>query len=120
MNSGQAVSSHQGSQQGPSHQCSPQLSASQLSASQMRRQHMASSLVGLNHSLMAMQAAKRMRNSKQKRKIGHVVCHHLRMMLKADEPVSISSNSSMAALPESLLHQQPIKDADKQQFTLSL
>ena len=106
MNLGQAVSSHRGS--------------SQASASQARRQHMASSLVGLNHSLMAMQAAKRMRNSKQKRKIGHVVCHHLRMMLKADEPVRISSNSSIPELPESLLHQQPIKGADKQQFTLSL
>jgi hypothetical protein len=120
MNLGQAVSSHRGSHQGPSHQRSSQLSASQVSASQARRQHMASSLVGLNHSLMAMQAAKRMRNSKQKRKIGHVVCHHLRMMLKADEPVRISSNSSMPALPGPLLHQQPIKDADKQQFTLSL
>jgi hypothetical protein len=81
---------------------------------------MASSLVGLNHSMMAMQAAKRMRNSKQKRKTGRVVCHHLRMMLKADEPVSISSASSMPVLPKSLLHQQNIKDADKQQFTLGL
>jgi len=100
MNSGQAVSSHQG-------------------ASQVSRQQMASSLAGLNHSMMAMQAAKRMRNSKQKRKTGRVVCHHLRMMLKADEPVSISSASSMPALPESLL-QKTVKGADKQQFTLGL
>jgi hypothetical protein len=120
MNLGQAVSSHRGSHQGPSYQRSSLVSASPVSSSQARRQHMASSLVGLNHSLMAMQAAKRMRNSKQKRKIGHVVCHHLRMMLKADEPVRTSSNSSMPALPEPLLHQQPIEDADKQQFTLSL
>jgi hypothetical protein len=111
MNSGQAVSSHRGS---------PQVSASQVSASQASRQHMDSSLVGLNHSMMAMQAAKRMRNSKQKRKTGHVVCHHLRMMLKADDPVRISPASSMPALSESLLHQQTIKDADKQQFTLGL
>lgn len=105
MNSGQAVSSHQG--------------ATQLGASQVSRQQMASSLVGLNHSMMAMQAAKRMRNSKQKRKTGRVVCHHLRMMLKADEPVSTSSASSMPALPESLL-QKTVKDAGKQQFTLGL
>jgi hypothetical protein len=120
MNLGQAVSSYRDSHQSPSHQRSSLVNASQVSASQARRQHMASSLVGLNHSLMAMQAAKRMRNSKQKRKVGHVVCHHLRMMLKADEPVRISSNSSMPVLPELLLHQQPVNDVDKQQFTLSL
>jgi hypothetical protein len=111
MNSGQAVSSHLDSLQ---------VNALQVSASQACRQHMASSLVGLNHSMMAMQAAKRMRNSKQKRKTGRVVCHHLRMMLKADEPVSISLASSMPVLPKSLLHQQNIRDADKQQFTLGL
>lgn len=35
----------------------------------------------INHSTLAMQAAKRMRRVKQKRKNGHVICHHLKKML---------------------------------------
>jgi len=46
---------------------------------------------GMDHSKMAMQAAKRMRRSKQKQKTGRVVCHHLRMMLVTDQPVARSS-----------------------------
>jgi hypothetical protein len=36
------------------------------------------------HSELAMQAAKRMRSTRQKRKTGQQVCHHLRMMLASD------------------------------------
>ena len=46
---------------------------------------------GMDHSELAMQAAKRMRRSKQKQKTGRVVCHHLRMMLVTDRPVARSS-----------------------------
>ena len=45
------------------------------------------SSLGLCHSEMAMHAAKKMRRSKQKQKTGRDVCHHLRMMLAANEPV---------------------------------
>jgi len=41
---------------------------------------------GMDHSKMAMRAAKRMRRSKQKQKTGRVVCHHLRMMLVMEQP----------------------------------
>ena len=33
------------------------------------------------HSALAMEAARKMRRTRQKRKTGQVVCHHLRMML---------------------------------------
>ena len=36
------------------------------------------------HSELAMQAARKMRNSKQKQKTGQMVCHHLRMMLTSE------------------------------------
>lgn len=36
------------------------------------------------HSERAMAAARRMRRTKQKRKTGHIVCHHLRMMLTSE------------------------------------
>ena len=36
------------------------------------------------HSALAMQAARKMRNSKQKQKTGQIVCHHLRMMLTSE------------------------------------
>lgn len=45
---------------------------------------------GMDHSEMAMQAAKLMRHSKQKQKTGRVVCHHLRMMLVTDQLVARS------------------------------
>jgi len=37
------------------------------------------------HSLLAMEAARKMRRTRQKRKTGQEVCHHLKMMLA--EPV---------------------------------
>ena len=40
-----------------------------------------SAINGEYHSQLAMHAAKRMRRSKQKLKVGQEVCHHLRMML---------------------------------------
>ena len=43
---------------------------------------------GMDHSAMAMRAAKRMSRSKQKQKTGRVVCHHLRMMLVSGEAVA--------------------------------
>lgn len=43
--------------------------------------------IGLCHSEMAMHAAKKMRRSRQKLKTGRVVCHHLRMMLAANEAI---------------------------------
>lgn len=36
------------------------------------------------HCEQAMAAAKKMRSTKQKRKTGQMVCHHLRMMLNAE------------------------------------
>ncbi len=38
----------------------------------------------LYHSELAMQAAKKMRQTNQKRKTGHLVCQHLQMMLEND------------------------------------
>ena len=43
---------------------------------------------GMDHSEMAMRAAKRMSRSKEKQKTGRVVCHHLRMMLVTEESVT--------------------------------
>ena len=37
--------------------------------------------IKINHSTLAMQAAKRMGRVTQKRKNGHVICHHLKKML---------------------------------------
>ncbi len=45
-------------------------------------------LVEVDHSAMAMQAAKQMRRSRQKQKTGRVICHHLRMMLATETPVA--------------------------------
>ncbi len=36
----------------------------------------------LHHAELAMQAAKKMRRTSQKRKTGHLVCQHLQMMLE--------------------------------------
>ena len=38
-----------------------------------------------SHSEKAMRLAKKMRRTRQKEKTGHVICHHLRMML-TEEP----------------------------------
>ena len=54
------------------------------------------------HSVLAMEAARKMRRSKQKLKIGQEVCHHLRMMLASD-PVpreSDSINQASSAEPQ--------------------
>ncbi len=40
--------------------------------------------VAIKHSEMAMRAARAMRRSKQKKRTGRAVCHHLRMMLAAN------------------------------------
>ena len=37
----------------------------------------------INHPVLAMRAARRMRKVKQKRKNSRVICHHLKMMLEA-------------------------------------
>ena len=68
----------------------------QIETAQADRQKLLSQAIGLNHSAMAMKAAKQMRRSKQKQKTGRVVCHHLRMMLAADVsiPTSESNNDS--------------------------
>ncbi len=36
------------------------------------------------HSVLAMEAARKMRRSRQKRRTGQEVCHHLKMMLASD------------------------------------
>ena len=38
------------------------------------------------HSLLAMEAARKMRRTRQKRKTGQEVCHHLKMMLAEPLP----------------------------------
>ena len=45
--------------------------------------------VEVDHSAMAMQAARQMRRSRQKQKTGRVICHHLRMMLATEAPVTV-------------------------------
>ena len=57
------------------------------------------STIGLCHSEMAMYAAKKMRRSKQKQRTGRVVCHHLRMMLAANDPVVPMSIRPLPGLP---------------------
>ena len=37
------------------------------------------------HSELAMQAARKMRRTRQKQKTGQIVCHHLKMMLASDD-----------------------------------
>ena len=37
------------------------------------------------HAELAMKAARKMRSTRQKRKTGHIVCHHLKMMLDSDD-----------------------------------
>lgn len=44
----------------------------------------------MRHSAMAMEAARRMRQTRQKRKTAVLVCHHLRMMLAASAGVAAS------------------------------
>ena len=41
--------------------------------------------IKINHSTLAMQAAKRMGRVTQKRKNGHVICHHLKKMLDGQQ-----------------------------------
>lgn len=52
-----------------------------------------SSRVGEYHSVLAMEAARKMRRTRQKLKTGQQVCHHLKMMLASEpvpaEPVSV-------------------------------
>lgn len=38
------------------------------------------------HSVLAMEAARKMRRTRQKKKTGQQVCHHLKMMLTAEPP----------------------------------
>ena len=39
----------------------------------------------LNHPVLAMRAARRMKKVKQKRRNSRVICHHLKMMLEAGD-----------------------------------
>ena len=50
----------------------------------------------INHSTLAMRAAKRMRRVKHKRKNSHVICHHLMMMLD-DQQMHPSARSAVGA-----------------------
>jgi hypothetical protein len=47
-----------------------------------------------DHSTLAMQAAKRMRRIKYKRKNSRVICHHLLMMLNAEDGKRVSQQGS--------------------------
>ena len=44
------------------------------------------------HSELAMQAARKMRRTRQKLKTGQLVCHHLRLMLASDKPIPMASD----------------------------
>ncbi len=75
---------------------------------QMAKRHLVVRQFGMNHSEMAMMAAKRMSRSKQKQKNGRVICHHLRMMLVSGEPVVHAMRPAIA----------PVRDCGQQQITL--
>lgn len=47
-----------------------------------------------DHSALAMQAAKRMRHIKYKRKNSRVICHHLLMMLNSEDGKRVSQQGS--------------------------
>ena len=47
-----------------------------------------------DHSTLAMQAAKRMRRIKYKRKNSRVICHHLLMMLNSEDGKRVSQQGS--------------------------
>ena len=85
-----------------------------------------SSSIGLCHSEMAMHAAKKMRHSRQKLKTGRAVCHHLRMMLTANEPVAAISSTLPDTLSRSGAYgpMNPFSRASRQQhetqFSLGL
>ncbi|MFP6809001.1 MAG: hypothetical protein VB957_17735 [Pseudomonadales bacterium] len=68
----------------------------QTETAQADRQKMLSQVIGLNHSAMAMKAAKQMRRSKQKQRTGRVVCHHLRMMLAANASAPARENGRVS------------------------
>jgi hypothetical protein len=55
------------------------------------------SQVASYHSELAMEAAKKMRRSRQKQKVGQQVCHHLKMMLAIEvKPRDLMSGSRVA------------------------
>ncbi|MBV1879423.1 MAG: hypothetical protein KUG79_17410 [Pseudomonadales bacterium] len=54
-------------------------------------------VVRLNHSALAMQAAKAMPASRQKSKTGHIVCLHLLKMLAENGQAASSANSAPAS-----------------------
>ena len=45
---------------------------------------------GEYHSVLAMEAARKMRRTRQKKRTGQKICHHLKMMLES-EPATVSS-----------------------------
>lgn len=55
------------------------------------------SRVGEYHSVLAMEAARKMRRTRQKLRTGQQVCHHLKMML-ASEPVTVEPISSIGSV----------------------
>jgi hypothetical protein len=57
------------------------------------------------HSVLAMEAAKKMRRSRQKLKTGQKVCHHLKMMLASDPhpKESVPLGQAAGAEPQFLL-----------------
>ena len=79
------------------------------------------SSLGLCHSEMAMHAAKKMRRSKQKQKTGRDVCHHLRMMLAANEPVPTRSSALFASRGlSSVSGISPSHSRDDSQYSLGI
>ncbi len=84
------------------------LSEKHLSKRHPAQRHLAAREFGMNHSELAMMAAKRMSRSKQKEKNGRVICHHLRMMLVSGEPVVYVARPSVA----------PVHHCGQQQITL--
>jgi hypothetical protein len=66
-----------------------------MQTSQRQTSVMQTSEMQINdHSALAMQAAKKMRRIKYKRKNSRVICHHLLMMLNSEDGKRISQQGS--------------------------
>lgn len=73
---------------------------------------------GEYHSVLAMEAARKMRRTQKKRETGQTVCHHLKMML-ASEPVPVCPVSELKVTVNPNGH-TPRPLHSEPQFTLGL
>jgi hypothetical protein len=82
-------------------------------------QMMRNIMSGNRHSHLAMKAARRIGNAKQKEKVGRTICYHLLMMIEQEE--SLGQRDAPVQTAAAAAHRLPQRSvSQRKQFSLSI